>query len=216
MSSPQPIVLDANSSLGPFFKGLLPDNSVPNLTLPLVVRRPREWSVWFELFLVVSFGGIISLVVTAATVSLLQLPPVWFYIGMTLLMYMLLGVLFWQRHKLWEAMCKEIVEVSQTQVRWTVTNPWGVPSTALLPISDFSGVRHECHAVRTRPQERYIQEFHMVLLVHPDRTRCIRLYTGETTRYMELAALTWAKLLGLPLLEPNALAQARVPNPNAR
>jgi hypothetical protein len=216
MSSSQPIVLDANSSLGSFVAGLLPENPVPNFTLPTIVRRPREWSVWLELLLVVCFGGMFSLVCSAAVVSLLKLPHTWFYGSVALLTFALLGGLAWQRQKLWDALCEEIVEVSQTQVRWTVINPWGLASDTIIPIQEFWGIRHECQTIRTRPQGRYTQELHMILLVHPDRARCIRLYTGETTRYMELAAQTWAKLLGLPLLEPNALAQARVPNPNAR
>ncbi len=216
MSSSQPIVLDANSSLGSFVAGLLPENSVPNFTLPLVVRRPREWSVWLELLLVVSFGGIFSLVCSAAVVSLLKLPHAWFYGCVTILTFALLGGLAWQRQKLWNAMCEEIVEVSQTQVRWTVINPGGIASDTIIPIQEFWGIRHECQTIRTRPHEGYTQEIHMVLLVHPDRARCIRLYTGETTRYTELAAETWAKLLGLPVLEPNVFAQARVPSSSLR
>lgn len=211
MSSSQPIVLDAHSAIGSLVAGLLPENPAPNFTLPMVVRRPREWSVWLELFLVVTFGSIFALVCSAAAVSLLQLPHAWFYGSVALLACALLGGLAWQHQKLWNAMCEEIVEVSQTQVRWTVINPWGIAADTIIPISEFWGIRHECQTIGTRPQERYTQEIHMVLLVHPDRARCIRLYTGETTRYMELAAQTWAKLLGLPLLEPNPLAQARTP-----
>lgn len=209
MSSSQPIVFAANSWLGSLASGLLPENPLPDFRLPLVLRRPREWSVWLELGLVVGFVGVFGLVGSAAFVSLLKLPTTGFYGCIALLTCALFGGLFWQRRMLWDAMCEEIVEVTPAQVRWTVTNPWGIAADTVIPLKEFWGIRHECQTVRTRQHETYRHEIHMILLVHPDRARCIRLYTGETTRHMDLAAQTWAKLLDLPILEPNALAQTR-------
>jgi hypothetical protein len=206
----KPIVINADIGPAKFLADLVPKDPRPDApSLPFIRKQPRTWKG----VVVLSFVGpmIFFLIFLPLLGLAIQALPIALIAVMTFLFVSFLAYKIPTVNIQDELQLTEIeLTITDQSVQWIYRRPFSAVETRTIPLSEFEGIRFEVHETTVTHPRRFTHELYYVILVHPERDLSVKLYCGRTSQYIHYILQEWEKLLPLPILEPNKLAQERM------